>query len=60
MRPMTRDELAAKIGVDVRTLRRWISDYRKELEKRGVRPFKLLPPKAIRWLIKEKKLDIPP
>ena len=60
MRPMTRDELAAKIGVDVSTVKRWISDYRKELEKRGVRNRCLLPPKAIRWLIKKKNLDKPP
>ena len=60
MRPKTRAQFAAELGVDVRTLRNWISDYRKELEKRGVRPYRLLPPKAIRWLVKEKKLDKPP
>ncbi len=60
MRPKTREQLAAELGVSVRTLKYWLFDYRKELEKRGVRPFKLIPPKAIRWLIKEKKLDKPP
>ena len=60
MRPMTREELAAYTGVSRYTMYRWISDYRKELEKRGMRPFKLIPPKAIRWLLKKKNLDKPP
>ena len=48
---MTRQQLAARAGVDVRTLRNWIKPYRKTLDKMGMPNGKgALPPNVVKWI----------
>ena len=56
---MTRKQLAAYAGVDVRTLRSWIKPHRRLLIKMGMPKGKgALPPIVVEWIIKNYGISI--
>ena len=51
MKAMTRQQLAASAGVDVRTLRNWIKPYQRHLWRMGMPKGKgALPPNVVKWI----------
>ena len=59
MKAMTRQQLAACAGVDVRTLHNWIKPYRKTLCEMGMPKGKgALPPNVVKWIADKYSIDI--
>lgn len=60
MKAMLKSELAAAAGVSGETFRRWLLTDRTYLLSLGVKPAaKLLPPKAVNYLIDKYCIDLP-
>ena len=59
MKAYLKKELCEKAGVSPRTFTRWLKTDEEELRKMGVDPSaRLLPPKAVNYLIRKYDLDI--
>ena len=58
MKAMTRQELATRAGVGVRTLNNWLAPHRDQLYGMGMRPNRLLPPNVVAWIAREFCIDI--
>jgi hypothetical protein len=59
MKAMTRQELADRAGVGVRTLSNWCKPYSEELERMGMRRnMVLLPPNIVRWMSDKFCIDV--
>ena len=51
MKAMTKQQLADRAGVSVRTLMNWCEPFRSELERMGMKPSsRVLPPHVIKYL----------
>ena len=60
MKTMYKSELARLAGVSDNTFRRYLNTRREELAKMGVAPrAKLLPPKAVKFIIDDYCIEIP-
>lgn len=56
---MTKQEMALRAGVSVRTLSRWCRPYEAELQRMGVRPnMKLMPPHVVKFLSEKLCIDM--
>lgn len=56
---MTKQEMALRAGVSVRTLSRWCRPYEAELRRMGVRPnMKLMPPHVVKFLSEKLCIDM--
>ena len=61
MKAMTRQQLAARAGVDVRTLRNWIKPHQEYLWRMGMPKGKgTLPPNVVKWIADRYCIDISP
>ena len=59
MKAMTRQELADRAGVSVRTLNNWCRPFQDELWMMGLRPrMKVLPPQIVLFLAEKLCIDI--
>ncbi len=59
MKAMTRQQLAACAGVDVRTLYNWLKPYRQQLVDMGMSEGKgTLPPNVVRWITEHFCIDV--
>mgnify|MGYP002623796066 CR=1 FL=1 len=59
MKAMSKQELACRAGVTVKTLRRWCRPYQEELERMGLRPHaKVLPPHIVKWMSERFCIDV--
>lgn len=59
MKAMTRQQLAACAGVDVRTLYNWIKPYQQQLWEMGMPKGKgALPPNVVIWIAERFCIDI--
>lgn len=59
MKAMTRQELAHKAGVHPDTLGRWLKRHQQTLETLGLQPgMRLLPPKVVKWIVKEYDIEV--
>ncbi|MDE6648155.1 MAG: hypothetical protein K2K03_10115 [Prevotella sp.] len=59
MRAMTKQEMALRAGVSVRTLIRWCRPYEAELQRMGMRPnMKLMPPHVVQFLVDRLCIDV--
>lgn len=59
MRSMLKSELAAAAGVSRATFRRWLRSDAEYLWSLGVKPkAKMLPPKAVKYLIDKYCIDL--
>ena len=59
MKAMTKQQLADRAGVSVRTLMRWCKPFRHELEQMGMEPnARVLPPHLIRYLSEKFCIDV--
>lgn len=59
MRSMLKSELAAAAGVSRATFRRWLRSDAEYLRSLGVKPkAKMLPPKAVKYLIDKYCIDL--
>ena len=48
---MTKQQLAGRAGVSVRTLMNWCEPFRSELERMGMKPSsRVLPPHVVKYL----------
>ena len=60
MKAMTRQQIAAYAGVNVRTLYNWCRPFRKELEQMGMtESMRLLPPHIVRFIADRLCIDVP-
>jgi hypothetical protein len=51
MKAMTKQQLADRAGVSVRTLMNWCEPFRSELERMGMKPSsRVLPPHVVKYL----------
>ncbi|MDE7085147.1 MAG: hypothetical protein K2O48_00450 [Prevotella sp.] len=56
---MTKQEMALRAGVSVRTLIRWCRPYEAELQRMGMRPnMKLMPPHVVQFLVDRLCIDV--
>jgi hypothetical protein len=56
---MTKQQLADRAGVSVRTLMRWCEPYKQELEVMGLLPTaRVLPPHIIKYLSEKFCIDV--
>ena len=61
MKAMTRQQLAARAGVDARTLRNWIKPYQEQLWRMGMPKGKgALPPNVVKWIADHYCIDTDP
>jgi hypothetical protein len=52
MKAMTKQQLADRAGVTVRTLNNWCKPHRQTLIRMGVRPnMRVLPPHVVKWMV---------
>jgi len=51
MKAMTRQELAVRAGVTVKTLNNYIRHHKETLQKLGMRPREILPPRVVEWIV---------
>lgn len=59
MKAMSKSELAAKAGVSLNTLNRWMKPLQQQLEDRGMsRNARLLPPSAVKFLAERFCIDV--
>ena len=60
MKTMYKSELARLAGVSDNTFRRYLNTRREELAEMGVSPrAKMLPPKAVKFVVDDYSIDIP-
>ena len=60
MKAMYKSELAELAGVSVSTFRRYLNQRRDVLAQMGVSPrAKMLPPKAVKFVVDDYSIDIP-
>ena len=58
MKAMTKQQLADRAGVTVRTLNNWCNPYRDELRQLGYRPgIRILPPHIVAFLAEKLCID---
>ncbi|MBO6144950.1 MAG: hypothetical protein J6O54_06815 [Prevotella sp.] len=56
---MTKQQLADRAGVSVKTLNRWCTPFQDELQMMGIRPkMKVLPPHIVRFLAEKLCIDV--
>ena len=56
---MTRQQIAHRAGVSVKTLTNWCRPFRKELEALGLRPGMIvLPPVIVKWIADKFCIDL--
>ena len=61
MKAMTKQQLADRAGVSVKTLSNWCRQYQEELWMMGFRPrMKVLPPNIVTFLSEKLCIDIEP
>ena len=59
MKSMTRQQIAHRAGVSVKTLTNWCRPFRKELEALGLRPGMIvLPPVIVKWISDKFCIDL--
>ena len=59
MKAMSKQQLADRAGVSVRTLNNWCRPCRRELQKMGVTPrMKVLPPHVVKYLTDKFCIDV--
>ena len=59
MKAMTKQQLADRAGVSVRTLLNWCKPYRKELSRMGLTPgMRVLPPHIVKWMAEQFCIDL--
>ena len=59
MKAMTKQQLAARAGVTVRTLLNWCKPYQKELTQMGMTPgMRVLPPNIVIWIAERFCIDV--
>jgi transposase len=59
MKSMTRQQIAHRAGVSVKTLTNWCRPFRKELEALGLRPGMIvLPPVIVKWIADKFCIDL--
>ena len=59
MKSMTRQQIAHRAGVSVKTLTNWCRPFRKELEALGLRPDMIvLPPVIVKWIADKFCIDL--
>ena len=59
MRALSKQQMADRAGVSVKTLMRWCKPYREELERMGMTPdMRVLPPHIVRWMAEQFCIDI--
>ena len=60
MKAMLKCELADCAGVSRRTLARWLSLHRTELEQLGLTPsMRLLPPRVVAYICRQYGIELP-
>ena len=59
MKSMTRQQIAHRAGVSVKTMTNWCRPFRKELEALGLRPGMIvLPPVIVKWIADKFCIDL--
>ena len=59
MKAMTKQELAQRAGVTMKTFYRWCVPFRQELEAMGMKPkMRVLPPHIVRYLAEKLCIDV--
>ena len=59
MKSMTRQQIAHRAGVSVKTLTNWCRPFRQELEALGLRPGMIvLPPVIVKWISDKFCIDL--
>ncbi len=58
MKAMTRQQLAANAGITSKTLGNYINRHWDELWALGMRPYEILPPSVVEWLVENYGIDI--
>ena len=59
MKSMTRQQIAHRAGVSVKTLTNWCRPFRQELEALGLRPGMIvLPPVIVKWIADKFCIDL--
>ena len=59
MKSMTRQQIAHRAGVSVKTLTNWCRPFRKELEALGLSPGMIvLPPVIVKWIADKFCIDL--
>ena len=61
MKAMSKQQLADRAGVSVRTLNSWCRRYQRELQEMGVTPrMKVLPPHVVMYIANKFCIDVEP
>ena len=58
MRSMTREEIALRAHVNRKTISNQIKRHWDELWALGMRPYEILPPSVVEWLVDNYGIDI--
>ncbi len=59
MKAMSKQQLAQRAGVSVRTLGNWLRPYLKELEQLGQTPhMKVLTPPLVKWIVEKFCIEV--
>ncbi len=59
MRALSKQQMADRAGVSVKTLMRWCKPYREELARMGMTPdMRVLPPHIVQWMAEQFCIDI--
>ena len=58
MKAMTRKQLAIRADVTTKTLANWIKPYYDQLCSMGMRPYQILPPIVVEWIVNQYGIDI--
>jgi hypothetical protein len=59
MKAMSKQQLADRAGVSVRTLNNWCRPYQRELQEMGMTPgMRVLPPHIVKWIVDRFCIDI--
>ena len=59
MKSMTRQQIAHRAGVSVKTLTNWCRPFRQELEALGLRPGMIVrPPVIVKWISDKFCIDL--
>jgi hypothetical protein len=61
MKAMSKQQLADRAGVSVRTLNNWCKPYQHDLQEMGVTPrMKVLPPHVVMYIANKFCIDVEP